>query len=65
MNKMNAGGWKPGTPVSSDNEGEYPTVTGNKALKLEERLIFELGTRDTCGVAVSYTHLTLPTKRIV
>ncbi len=50
MNKMNAGGWKPGTPVSSDNEGEYPTVTGNRALKLEERLIFELGTRDTCGV---------------
>ncbi len=50
MNKMNASGWKPGTPVSHDNAGEYPTVTGNKALMLEERLIFELGTRDTCGV---------------
>lgn len=50
MNKMNASGWKPGTPVSAENEGEYPTVTGNKALMLEERLVFELGTRETCGV---------------
>jgi len=50
MNKMNASGWKPGTPVSAENAGKYPTVTGNKALMLEERLIFELGTRETCGV---------------
>ena len=50
MNKMNASGWKPGMPVSVDNEGDYPTVTGNKALMLEERLVFELGTRGTCGV---------------
>ncbi|WAT17561.1 aminomethyl-transferring glycine dehydrogenase subunit GcvPB [Aurantiacibacter sp. MUD11] len=50
MNQINQSGWKPGTPVPADHDAEYPTVTGNKALMLEERLIFELGNRDTCGV---------------
>ncbi|WP_338245486.1 aminomethyl-transferring glycine dehydrogenase subunit GcvPB [Aurantiacibacter hainanensis] len=47
---MNASGWKPGTPVAPEHGAEYPTATGNKALMLEEPLLFELGTRDTCGV---------------
>ncbi|MWV29039.1 aminomethyl-transferring glycine dehydrogenase subunit GcvPB [Aurantiacibacter rhizosphaerae] len=50
MNTMNQSGWKPGTPVAATGDADYPTVTGNKALMLEERLIFELGTPDTCGV---------------
>ena len=50
MNTMNAGGWKPGTPIPSGDEGHSPTTTGNKALMLEEPLIFELGTDRTCGV---------------
>ncbi|MFB0612681.1 aminomethyl-transferring glycine dehydrogenase subunit GcvPB [Aurantiacibacter poecillastricola] len=50
MNTMNQSGWKPGTPVPSAGEDDYPTATGNKALMLEEPLLFELGTRETCGV---------------
>ena len=50
MNKMNQSGWKPGTPVAADDGADHPTVTGNKALMLEERLIFEIGTRHTCGL---------------
>ena len=49
MNKpINQSGWKPGTPVASDGSA-HPTVTGNKALMLEEPLIFESGGSDTCG----------------
>ena len=47
---INASGWKPGTPVPSDANADHPTVTGNKALMLEEALIFEIGTTETCGV---------------
>ncbi|QZH75764.1 MAG: aminomethyl-transferring glycine dehydrogenase subunit GcvPB [Erythrobacter sp.] len=51
MNKpVNPSGWKPGAPMASDGAQDYPTVTGNKALMLEEPLIFEIGGKDTCGV---------------
>ena len=50
MNQINQSGWKPGTPIAADHGGDYPTVTGNKALMLEEPLVFELGTAETCGV---------------
>ena len=50
MNKMNTSGWKPGTPVSSDEQAQHPTVTGNRALMLEEALIFEIGSDQTTGV---------------
>ena len=50
MNQINQSGWKPGTPVPSDRGEDHPTVTGNKALMLEERLLFELGRTNTCGV---------------
>ena len=49
MNAPNASGWKPGTPVSDSAEGPA-TVTGNRALMLEEPLIFEIGTTQTSGV---------------
>ncbi|MBH5321778.1 aminomethyl-transferring glycine dehydrogenase subunit GcvPB [Aurantiacibacter sediminis] len=62
MNKpINQSGWKPGTPVASDGS-EHPTVTGNKALMLEEALIFEIGGTDTCGVDLPETPTDLPSR---
>ena len=49
MSAPNASGWKPGTPVSASSGGPA-TVTGNRALMLEEPLIFEIGTTETTGV---------------
>ena len=51
MNAPNMSGWKPEAPV--DHEGAHngpATVTGNRALMLEEPLIFEIGTTETTGV---------------
>ncbi|RJY09874.1 aminomethyl-transferring glycine dehydrogenase subunit GcvPB [Aurantiacibacter aquimixticola] len=63
MNKpINQSGWKPGTPVASLEEGDHPTVTGNKALMLEEPLIFEIGTTETCGVDLPETQTDLPSR---
>ena len=45
---LNASGWKPTTPTKGG--GAAPTFTGNKALMLEEPLIFEIGTTKTTGV---------------
>lgn len=45
---INASGWKPTAPVRG--EGAAPTFTGNKALMLEEPLIFEIGSTETTGV---------------
>ena len=51
MNAPNQSGWKPSAPVSHEGAHEGPeTVTGNRALMLEEPLIFEIGTPDTTGV---------------
>ena len=51
MSNPNASGWKPGTPVQDHNAMTGPdTVTGNRALMLEEPLIFEIGTTETTGV---------------
>jgi glycine dehydrogenase subunit 2 len=50
MNAPNSSGWKPGTPLAGA-PGEGPaTATGNRALMLEEPLIFEIGTTGTTGV---------------
>ncbi len=55
MNAPNASGWKPGTPVAGHNAIDGPdTVTGNRALMLEEPLIFEIGSTDTTGVDFAY-----------
>ncbi|WP_394647685.1 aminomethyl-transferring glycine dehydrogenase subunit GcvPB [uncultured Sphingomonas sp.] len=48
MSSINASGWKPTTPVAGVNTA--PTFTGNKALMLEEPLIFEIGSTETTGV---------------
>jgi glycine dehydrogenase subunit 2 len=50
MNAPNASGWKPGTPVSGNAASGPATSTGNRALMLEEPLIFEIGTTETTGV---------------
>ncbi len=49
MNAPNKSGWKPAMEVS-DATGESPTTTGNRALMLEEPLIFEIGSTDQTGV---------------
>ncbi len=62
MNQINQSGWKPGTPVAAQDGGDHPTVTGNKALMLEEALIFEIGGADTCGVDLAETQTDLPSR---
>ena len=52
MTAPNASGWRPGTPVAAPGEGPA-TATGNRALMLEEPLIFEIGTTETTGVDIS------------
>jgi glycine dehydrogenase subunit 2 len=48
MNAINQSGWRPERPAGA---GEVvPTSTGNKALMLEEPLIFEIGDDRTTGV---------------
>ena len=47
---VNPSGWRPEAPVSS--EPSAPTVTGNRALMLEEPLLFEIGSRDQTGVDI-------------
>jgi glycine dehydrogenase subunit 2 len=48
MNALNQSGWKPEMGPSGD--AKPATFTGNRALMLEEALIFEIGTSDTTGV---------------
>ena len=49
MSTINPSGWRPTTP-SQDGETAEGTFTGNRALMLEEALIFEIGSTDTTGV---------------
>ena len=44
---INASGWRPERPEAGS--ATAPTFTGNKALMLEEALIFEIGSHDTHG----------------
>ncbi len=48
MNAINQSGWRPSMPVGGGDAA--PTHTGNKALMLEEALIFEIGDTETTGV---------------
>ncbi|ALE15653.1 Glycine dehydrogenase [decarboxylating] (glycine cleavage system P2 protein) [Altererythrobacter epoxidivorans] len=51
MNAPNKSGWKPEMNASEDGMHNGPaTVTGNRALMLEEPLIFEIGHAETTGV---------------
>ncbi|MBK8628949.1 MAG: aminomethyl-transferring glycine dehydrogenase subunit GcvPB [Sphingomonadales bacterium] len=60
MTQLNQSGWKPEMKaLSPSGEGGYvETFTGNRALMLEEPLIFEIGGRETCGV--DFVDLPLP-----
>jgi glycine dehydrogenase subunit 2 len=48
MNAINQSGWKPEMGVAGD--AKPTTYTGNRALMLEEALIFEIGNNGTTGV---------------
>ena len=51
MNAPNKSGWKPEMQVSEDGLHNGPaTSTGNRALMLEEPLLFEIGHAETTGV---------------
>ncbi|HEV8408103.1 MAG TPA: aminomethyl-transferring glycine dehydrogenase subunit GcvPB [Sphingomicrobium sp.] len=45
---LNPSGWRPSSPAN--DQGEVHTVTGNRALMLEEPLIFEIGSSEQTGV---------------
>jgi glycine dehydrogenase subunit 2 len=45
---VNPSGWRPSTPANE--QAETGTVTGNRALMLEEALLFEIGDTDRTGV---------------
>jgi glycine dehydrogenase subunit 2 len=45
---VNPSGWRPSAPSTLETTAQ--TVTGNRALMLEEPLLFEIGCRDQCGV---------------
>jgi glycine cleavage system P protein (glycine dehydrogenase) subunit 2 len=45
---VNPSGWRPSAPANE--QGEAHTVTGNRALMLEEPLIFEIGSTEQTGV---------------
>jgi glycine dehydrogenase subunit 2 len=49
---INPSGWRPSTPANE--QGETHTVTGNRALMLEEPLIFEIGNAEQTGVDFDY-----------
>jgi len=46
---VNPSGWRPSAPSAND-AAAASTVTGNRALMLEEPLLFEIGKRDQTGV---------------
>ena len=45
---INQSGWKPTAQVAAQGDGA--TATGNRALMLEEPLIFEIGDTESTGV---------------
>jgi len=45
---VNPSGWRPSAPANE--QGEAQTVTGNRALMLEEPLLFEIGSTEQSGV---------------
>jgi len=51
MNAPNQSGWKPAMSLAEDGMHNGPaTTTGNRALMLEEPLLFEIGRKDVTGV---------------
>ena len=47
---INPSGWRPATEVEAPANDPAPTSTGNRALMLEEALLFEIGETDRTGV---------------
>ncbi len=47
---LNQSGWRPEAPAGDSRGQGAQTATGNRALMLEERLIFEIGSSESCGV---------------
>jgi len=58
---INPAGWRPTTPETVEDDMPE-TVTGNRALMLEEKLIFEIGGSDTCGVDLPEPSADAPTR---
>jgi glycine dehydrogenase subunit 2 len=58
MSALNQSGWKP-EMIQSHAEAP-PTYTGNRALMLEEALIFEIGSSETTGVDIAPTPQVAP-----
>jgi glycine dehydrogenase subunit 2 len=54
MSVINQSGWRP--DMGSADGGKPATFTGNRALMLEEALIFEIGSSETCGVDFAPVH---------
>ncbi|MEM7701259.1 MAG: aminomethyl-transferring glycine dehydrogenase subunit GcvPB [Pseudomonadota bacterium] len=61
MNAPNKSGWKPSMEVA-DASGEMVTTTGNRALMLEEPLIFEIGKAETTGVDLPEVDPAMPNR---
>ncbi len=55
MNAPNQSGWRPA--MGSAEAYDAPTASGDRALMLEEPLIFELGRAGTCGVDIDEAEL--------
>ncbi|HTG78358.1 MAG TPA: aminomethyl-transferring glycine dehydrogenase subunit GcvPB, partial [Sphingomicrobium sp.] len=55
----NPSGWRPSAPTASQGN-DVPTVTGNRALMLEEPLLFEIGGRNQTGVDLESPKLGAP-----
>lgn len=63
MNAPNKSGWKPEMTVDADGMHNGPaTTTGNRALMLEEPLLFEIGRADVTGVDLPAVDAAAPTR---
>ena len=63
MNAPNKSGWKPEMTLSDDGMHNGPaTTTGNRALMLEEPLLFEIGRAEVTGVDLPAVDTNAPTR---
>ncbi len=63
MNAPNKSGWKPEMELAADGMHNGPaTTTGNRALMLEEPLLFEIGRAEVTGVDLPAVDANAPTR---
>jgi glycine dehydrogenase subunit 2 len=62
MNAPNASGWKPEMTAADGMHSGPATTTGNRALMLEEPLLFEIGRADVTGVDLPAVDANAPTR---